>query len=99
MFRPLICLESQLDQNTESALIPHSLTVIYQTHLPKVDSGLIHDLLIHELNKKSDDTSTLPPFYMVEIRMAEGTDQEQMKNMIFEKTGFYLPLLKMVHTM
>ena len=24
-------------------------------HLPKVDSALIHDLLIHELNKKSDE--------------------------------------------
>jgi hypothetical protein len=57
-------------------------------HLPKVDSGLIHDLLIRELNKKSDETSTLPPFYIVEIRMTEGTDQEQMKNMIFGKTGF-----------
>ena len=64
------------------------LQTLYQMHLPKVDSGLIHDLLIRELNKKSDETSTLPPFYIVEIRMTEGTDQEQMKNMIFGKTGF-----------
>lgn len=64
------------------------LQTLYQTHLPKVDSGLIHDLLISELNKKSEETSTLPPFYIVEIRMTEGTDQEQMKNMIFGKTGF-----------
>jgi type II secretory pathway predicted ATPase ExeA len=64
------------------------LQTLYQTHLPKVDSGLIHDLLIRELNKKSDDTSTLPPFYIVEIRTTEGTDQETMKSMIFEKTGF-----------
>ncbi len=64
------------------------LQTLYQTHLPKVDSGLIHDLLIRELNKKSDDTSTLPPFYIVEIRTVEGTDQEMMKSMIFEKTGF-----------
>jgi hypothetical protein len=28
---------------------------------PKVDSDLIHDLLIRELNKNPDDTSTLPP--------------------------------------
>jgi hypothetical protein len=61
---------------------------LYQTRLPKVDSGLIHDLLIRELNKKSDGTSTLPPFYIVEIRTVEGTDQEMMKSMIFEKTGF-----------
>jgi hypothetical protein len=64
------------------------LQTLYQTHLPKVDSGLIHDLLIRELNKKSDDRSTLPPFYIVEIRTTERTDQETMKSMIFEKTGF-----------
>jgi hypothetical protein len=56
--------------------------------VPKVDFGLIHGLFIRELNKKSDDTSKLPPFYIVEIRTAPGTDQEKMKNMIFEKTGF-----------
>ena len=64
------------------------LQTLYQMHLPRVYSGLIHDLLIRELSKKSDDTSTLPPFYIVEIRTAEGTDQEQMRSMIFEKTGF-----------
>jgi hypothetical protein len=64
------------------------LQTLYQTHLPKVDSGLIHDLLIRELNKKLDGTSTLPPFYIVEITTVEGTDQEMMKSMIFEKTGF-----------
>jgi hypothetical protein len=64
------------------------LQTLYQIHLPKVDSGLIHDLLIRELNKKSDDVSTLAPFYIVEIRTVKGTDQEKMKNMIFEKTGF-----------
>jgi hypothetical protein len=64
------------------------LQTLYQTHLPKVDSKLIHDLLIREINKKSDDTSTLPPFYIVEIRTTDGTDQDAMKNMIFEKTGF-----------
>jgi hypothetical protein len=63
------------------------LQTLYQTHLPKVDSGLIHDLLIRELNKKSDDSSALSPFY-IEIRTREGTDQEIMKSMIFEKTGF-----------
>lgn len=64
------------------------LQTLYQIHLPKVDSGLIHDLLIRELDKKSDDKSTLPPFYLVEIRTVKGTNQEMMKNMIFEKTGF-----------
>jgi hypothetical protein len=69
-------------------MVFQGLQTLYQTYLPKVDPALIHDLLIRELNKKSDDTSTLPPFYIVEIRTAEGTDQEKMKNIIFEKTGF-----------
>lgn len=64
------------------------LQTLYQIHLPKVDSGLIHDLLIRELDKESDDMSTLPPFYLVEIRTVKGTNQEMMKNLIFEKTGF-----------
>jgi len=61
---------------------------LYQTYFPKVDPALIDDLLVRELNKKSEKKSTLPPFYLVEIRTKEGTDQEKMKNMIFEKTGF-----------
>jgi hypothetical protein len=63
------------------------LQTLYQMHLPRVDSGLIHDLLIHELNRKSDDTSTLPPFYIVEIRTVEGTDQEQMKSIILPESA------------
>src|ERR687892_120294 len=63
------------------------LQTLYQTYLPKVDSGLIHDLLICELNKTNENSSS-PPFYIVEIQTEEGTDQEKMKNMIFEKTGF-----------
>jgi hypothetical protein len=68
------------------------LQTLYQTHLPKVDSKLIHDLLIREINKKSNNTSTLPPFYIVEIKTTDGTDQDAMKNMIFEKTGFLLSI-------
>ena len=60
---------------------------MYQTYLPKVDPALIHDLLIRELNKTNENSSS-PPFYIVEIQTEEGTDQEKMKNMIFEKTGF-----------
>jgi hypothetical protein len=30
----------------------------------------------------------LPPFYIVDIRTESGTNQEKMKNMIFDKTGF-----------
>jgi hypothetical protein len=70
------------------------LQTLYQMHLPKVDSDLIHDLLIRELNKKSNDTSTLSPFYIVEIRSEEGTAQDKMKNMIFERTGFLPSIYK-----
>ena len=64
------------------------LQTLYQTHLPKVDPSLIHDLLVRELDEASKNTFSLPPFYIVEIRTVKGTDQETMKSMIFEKTGF-----------
>jgi hypothetical protein len=69
-------------------MVFQGLQTLYQTHLPKVDPALIHDLLVRELVKTSKNTSSLPPFYIVEIRTAKGTDQEMMKSMIFEKTGF-----------
>jgi hypothetical protein len=68
-------------------MVFQGLQTLYQTHLPKVDPTLIHDLLIRELDK-TKDRSTSPPFYMVEIRTVKGTDQERMKSMIFERTGF-----------
>jgi hypothetical protein len=73
------------------------LQSLYQTHLPKVDPALIHDLLVREEDKSYRDTSSSSPkdksssssqpFYMVEIKTVDGTDQEVMKNLIFEKTG------------
>lgn len=65
-------------------MVFQGLQTLYQTHLPKVDPALIHDLLVRELVK----TSSLLPFYIVEIRTVKGTDQEMMKSMIFENTGF-----------
>ena len=58
------------------------LQTLYQTYLEKADPILIHDLLIRE-NEKSEHS----PFYMVEIFTKPGTDSEEMKNKIFEKTG------------
>lgn len=72
------------------------LQTLYQMHLPKVESDIIHNLLFRVLNKKSNDTSTLSPFYIVEIRSEEGTSQDKMKNMIFERTDFFLQSTKMV---
>ncbi|MGH9925797.1 MAG: hypothetical protein ACRD4J_01530 [Nitrososphaeraceae archaeon] len=69
-------------------MVFQGLQTLYQTHLPKVDPALIHDLLIRELVRTSKNTSSSPPFYIVEIRTVKGIDQEMMKSMIFEKTGF-----------
>ncbi|MGH9963341.1 MAG: hypothetical protein ACRD8W_03280 [Nitrososphaeraceae archaeon] len=69
-------------------MVFQGLQTLYQTHLPKVDPALIHDLLVRELVKTSKNTSSSPPFYIVEIRTVKGIDQEMMKSMIFEKTGF-----------
>jgi hypothetical protein len=75
------------DELKQIRLVFQGLQTLLQTYLPKVDPALIDDLLVRELNKKSEEKS-LPPFYLVEIRTVKGTDQEQMKSMIFEKTGF-----------
>jgi hypothetical protein len=64
------------------------LQTLYQAYLSKVDPALIDDLLIRELVEITKNTSSLSPFYIVEIRTVKGTDQEEMKSMIFEKTGF-----------
>jgi hypothetical protein len=77
-----------IDELKQIRMVFQGLQTLYQTHLPKVDPAIIHDLLVRELNKKSGDKSRLPPFYLVEIRTVKGTDQEMMKSMIFEKTGF-----------
>ena len=69
-------------------MVFQGLQTLYHTHLPKVDPALIHDLLVRELVRTSKNTSSSPPFYIVEIRTVKGTDQEMMKSMIFEKTGF-----------
>lgn len=76
------------DELKQIRLVFQGLQTLYQTYFPKVDPALIDDLLVRELNKKSEEKSTLPPFYLVEIRTVKGTDQEMMKSMIFEKTGF-----------
>ena len=70
------------DELKEIRNVFRGLQTLYDTHLPKVDSTLIDDLLIREKEK-----SERAPFYMVEIFTKEGTDSEAMKNQIFEKTG------------
>jgi hypothetical protein len=63
------------------------LQTLYQTYLPKVDPVLIHDLLVREKEKSEHS-----PFYMVEIFTKPSTDSEEMKNKIFERTG-WLPTI------
>ncbi|HEY6883470.1 MAG TPA: hypothetical protein VI278_05480 [Nitrososphaeraceae archaeon] len=70
------------DELKEIRNVFQGLQTLFDTHLRKVDSSLIHDLLIREKQK-----SERAPFYMVEIFTKEGTDSEVMKNHIFEKTG------------
>ena len=60
----------------------HGLQTLYQAYFPKVDPILIHDLLVRE-----EEKSERAPFYMVEIFTKEGTDSDEMKNHIYEKTG------------
>ena len=59
------------------------LETLYQTHLPKIDPALLHDLLIREQEK-----SERAPFYMVEVFTGQGTDSEWCKNHIWKTTGF-----------
>ena len=70
------------DELKEIRNVFQGLQTLYDTYLRKVDSSLIHDLLIREKVK-----SERAPFYMVEIFTKEGIDSEVMKNQIFEKTG------------
>jgi sulfur relay (sulfurtransferase) DsrF/TusC family protein len=70
------------DRLREIKTVFQGLQTLYQTYLPKVDTVLIHDLLIREIEKSEHS-----PFYMVEIFTKPGTDSEEMKNKIFEKTG------------
>ena len=58
------------------------LETLYQTHLPKVDPALIHDLLIQEQQK-----SERAPFYMVELFTSSKIDSEVMKERIYQTTG------------
>ena len=58
------------------------LETLYQTHLPKVDPTLIHDLLIREHEK-----SERAPFYMVEIFTNSNVNSEGMKEHIYQTTG------------
>ena len=57
------------------------LETLYQTYLPKVDSALIHDLLIRE-----EEKSERAPFYMVEIFTKSKINSEAMKEHIYQTT-------------
>ena len=63
-------------------MVFQGLQTLYQTHLPKVDPMLIHDLLIREHEDPNNR-----PFYMVEIFTKPGTNSEEIKNRILDKTG------------
>ncbi|MGI0021218.1 MAG: carboxypeptidase-like regulatory domain-containing protein, partial [Nitrososphaera sp.] len=54
----------------------------YHEQLPKVDPGLIHDLLLRKAENPSMD-----PIYMVEVFTKPGLNTEQVRSYIIEKTG------------
>src|SRR5919108_6256195 len=74
---------SEIQEIKEIRRVFQGLQTLYQTYFPKVDPILIHDLLVREKEKSED-----APFYMVEIFTKPGTDSEEMKNKIFERTGW-----------
>lgn len=78
-----ITLLSNMSEVQEIRSVFQGLQTLYETYLPKVDPILIHDLLVREKEK-----SETAPFYMVEIFTKPGTDDEAMKNKIFERTGW-----------
>jgi Carboxypeptidase regulatory-like domain len=71
-----------MSELNEIGRVFHGLQTLCETHLPKVDSTLIHDLLIRE-----QENPKKTPFYMIEVFTKEKTDSEVAKNYIFEKTG------------
>ncbi len=58
------------------------LETLYETHLPKADPILLHDLLLRE-----QENPKVAPFYMVEIFTKPGTDSDAKRKQIFKKTG------------
>lgn len=54
----------------------------YRDHLPKVDPGLLDDLLLRQLENPRD-----PPMYMVEVFTEPGLDTEKVREIIISRTG------------
>ena len=54
----------------------------YREQLPKVDPGLIHDLLLRKMENPSID-----PIFMVEVFTKPGLNTEEVRSYIIEKTG------------
>jgi hypothetical protein len=79
----LLYTNKDMSEVQEIRSVFQGLQTLYQIYLPKVDPILIHDLLVREKEKSED-----APFYMVEIFTKPGTDEEAMKNKIFDRTGW-----------
>ena len=54
----------------------------YHEQLPKVDPGLIHDLLLRKM-----ENPTIDPIFMVEVFTKPGLNTEDVRSYIMEKTG------------
>lgn len=69
------------DKLKEIKSVYRGLHTLFEIYLPRVDPGLIHDLLVREQNPNE------APFYMVEIFTKTGTNSEVMRDLIIEKTS------------
>ena len=65
----------------EIKTVYRGLQTLYNTHLPKADPVLIHDLLVRE-----QQNPNVAPFYIVEIFTKPVTDSETMRDTIMRKT-------------
>lgn len=54
----------------------------YEQYLPKVDPGLVHDLLLRQL-----ENPRVAPIYMLEVFTKPGVDSQRAREYIIEKTG------------
>ena len=76
------CVKCRMVHNCYMSNRFRELLEKYKEYLPKVDPALINDLLFHQMENPS-----VTPLYMVEIFTKYGTNPEQGRIIIREKTG------------
>jgi len=67
---------------SEIKMVFNGLQTLYETYLSKADPTLVHDLLLRE-----QENPNAAPFYMVEVFTKPGTNSQDKRELIFNKTG------------